>query len=172
MSPEIEAGLPSLTGQTTGDTKDAGRVVTLVRQLLAFSRRQARAAGFISVNDALARSAGLLRQIAGEAITLAIVPGDVDPVAAGEDDLEQLLAEVTFAMAGCLPYGGSLTVETAPVTSDLVIRTQLTATAAGYGVHDLSVSPSLTRTITRCGGSVHTGGDAGRTSTLHVIFPS
>jgi PAS domain S-box-containing protein len=173
MSPLIEAGLSEIAPAEGPDAERRAKppVVTLVRQLLAFSRRQARPAGYLSLNDTLTRSRALLGQVAGDAVGLEIVTGDVEPVAAGEADLEQVLAETVFALASCLPFGGTLRLEAAPVTADFVLRTQLVATAAGYGVQPLSVPPSLTRTIARCGGSAHIGGEAGRTSTLHIIFP-
>jgi len=167
MSPEIEAALSSSPEDVSGQA----RAIALVRQLLAFSRRQARPAGYLSLNDAIRRAVPLLRTITGDAIDLRITLGEVESVAGSEDDIDQLILEVVFATAATLPYGGTLELQTAPITTHFVLSTQLTATAAGSGAHSLGTSPSLTRIISRCGGLARTSVEAGRSNTLHVILP-
>ena len=142
-----------------------------MRQLLAFSRRQARPAGYLSLNEAIRRAEHLLRPIVGDAITLRVSLGDVESVAASEDEIEQLILEVVFAAAATLPFGGTLDLQTAPVTTNFLLSTQLTAVAAGSGALSLVTSSSLTRTISRCGGLVRTSVEAGRSNALHVILP-
>ena len=168
MSPDIE---DALAAWAAGDAADQARAVALVRQLLAFSRRQAKPAGYLSLNDAIHRAERLIRPITGDAIELRLSLGDVESVAGSDDDFEQLILEVVFAAAAALPYGGTIDLQTAPVTSDFVLRTQLSATAAGFGVLSLSTPPSLLRIASRCGGLVRTSGEAGRSTTLLVILP-
>lgn len=168
MSPEIEAALGS---GSADDSPDHARAIALVRQLLAFSKRQARPAGYLSLNDAIRRADPLMRTITGEAITLRVALNDVEAVAASEDDIEQLIVEVVFAAAATLPFGGTLDLQTSSVTTNFVLGTQLTATAAGFGALSLVTSSSLTRTISRCGGIVRTSAEAGRSNALHVILP-
>jgi PAS domain S-box-containing protein len=168
MAPEIEAALSALPPD---GASDQARAVALVRHLLAFSRRQARPAGYLSLNDAIRRAEHLLRPIVGEAITLRVSFGEVESVAGSEDDIEQLIVEVVFAAAASLPFGGTLDLQTAPVTTNFILGTQLTALAAGFGALSLVTSSSLTRTISRCGGLVRTSVEAGRSNALHVILP-
>ena len=168
MSPEIEAAL----GDESADSPaDHARAIALVRQVLAFSRRQARPGGYLSLNDAIRRCDPMVRTIAGEAITLRVALGDVQAVAGSEDDIEQLILETVFAAAATLPFGGTLDIQTASVTTNFVLGTQLTVTAAGFGALSLVTSSSLTRTISRCGGLVRTSVEAGRSNALHVILP-
>jgi PAS domain S-box-containing protein len=168
MSPEIEAALSSWSAD---GASDQARAIALMRHLLAFSRRQARPAGYLSLNDAIRRAEHLLRPIVGEAITLRVSFGEVESVAGSEDDVEQLIVEVVFAAAASLPFGGTLDLQTAPVTTNFILGTQLTAVAAGFGALSLVTSSSLTRTISRCGGLVRTSVEAGRSNALHVILP-
>ena len=171
MSPEIEEALSAWSAE--GGSDQAG-AIALVRHLLAFSRRQARPAGYLSLNDAIRRAEHLLRPIVGEAVALRFSLGDVDSVFGSEDDIEQLILEVVVAAAATLPFGGTLDIQTAPTltgTTDFVLGTQLTAVAAGFGALSLVTSSSLTRTISRCGGLVRTSVEAGRSNVLHVILP-
>lgn len=171
MSPEIE---DALSAWPADGGSDQARAIALVRQLLAFSRRQARPGGYLSLNEAIRRAEHLLRPIVGEAITLRISLGDVESVAGSEDDIEQLILEVVVAASATLPFGGTLDLQTAPTvagTTNFVLGTQLTAVAAGSGVLSLVTSSSLTRTISRCGGLVRTSVEAGRSNALHVILP-
>lgn len=168
MSTEIEE---ALSAWSADGPSEQVRAIALVRQLLAFSRRQARPAGYLSLNDAIRRADHLLRPIVGEAITLRISLGEVEMVAGSEDDIEQLILEVVYAAAATLPFGGTLDLQTVPVTTNFVLSTQLTAAAAGSGALSLVTSSSLTRTISRCGGLVRTSVEAGRSNALHVILP-
>ena len=93
------------------------------------------------------------------------------PYGLSDDDIEQLILEVVFAAAATLPFGGTLDLTTASVTTNFILSTQLTATAAGFGALSLVTSSSLTRTISRCGGLVRTSVEAGRSNALHVILP-
>ena len=173
MAPQIEAALADFEKQSDAQPAgERGQVVLLVRQLLSFTRQQAKPAGFLSLNDAIVRSEQLLRQMVGGAVELEIQLADVEPVAAGEEDIEQLLVEVVNAAASCLPFGGRLTLVTSLKTDvTFVLRTTLTAIAAGYGVLPCATPSSLVRNASRCGGTLRISGEAGRSSTLHVHLP-
>ena len=171
MATQIETAVESLEREGHASPAQA-ELALLVRQLVAFSRHQAKAAGFLSLNDAIVRTETALRQIAGGAVDFQIDLGAIEPVAAGEDDLEQLLIDVVSAAAECLPFGGLLTLATRSDTdSTFVLRTTLSVTAAGYGVLPCVTSPSLVRHTARCGGSLRISGETGRSSTLHVHLP-
>ena len=170
MSSEIEPLVSSIT-DPGADAGDRQRVATLVRQLLAFSRRQAKPAGLLSLPDAIRRAEPLLRQLAGDAVTFDVRVDDVSAVAAGEDDIESLLAALVFAAAASLPYGGTIELQARSVRSGFAEQTEIAVSAAGYGVHPAPVSSSLERLVSRCGGTVLVGDEAARTTTLHVLLP-
>jgi PAS domain S-box-containing protein len=171
MTGDIERGLAGFEhGGAAAD--DRARTLTYIRQLLAYGRRQARPAGYLSLNDAIRRAEPRLRALAGDGIDLQLRLGDVEHIAAGEEDVEQLLADLVLTLAGCLPYGGSLVLETASVSSGFVQSTRLSAIAAGYGVVPVRTTTSLTRHASRCAGVIRTADDAAHTSTLHLILPS
>ena len=171
MASEIETAAAAV--EREGNSTPARRELTLlVRQLVAFSRQQAKPAGFLSLNDAIRRAEPALRQIASGAVDIHIELGNIESVTAGEDDLEHLLLDVVGTAAGCLPFGGRLTLTTSSETdSTFVLRTTLAVTAAGYGVLPCMTTPSLVRHTARCGGSLRISGEAGRSSTLHVHLP-
>jgi len=171
MASHIEAAVANL--EREGNSSPAQQELTLlVGQLVAFSRHQAKPAGFLSLNDAVARAEPALRQIVGGAIDFRFELGSVQPVTAGEDDLEHLLIDVVSTAASCLPFGGRLTLSTSSETdSTFVLRTTLSVTAAGYGVLPCVTSSSLVRHTARCGGSLRISGEAGHSSALHVHLP-
>ena len=171
MSATLEPLMTSLDDLATSQA-DRRRAVMLVRQLLAFSRRQAKPAGLLSLGDAIRRSEPLLRQIAGDAIALEFRVDDAGLVAAGDDDVEQLLAALVFTAAGNLPYGGTVVIETRAVRSGFDQHTELTVGATGYGVHSSPLSSSLARLVSRCGGTVRLTDEPARTTTLHIHLPS
>ena len=170
MSPELDAVLPSLE-QADGALSDRRRAAILLKQLLAFSRHQAKPAGLLSLNDALRRAEALLRQIAGDLAPVTLELEDAGPITASEDDVEQLLSALAFAAASCLPYGGALTFRTRTTRDGFDQRTELSVTATGYGVQPISTSLSLTRLVTKCGGTVQSTDDPARSTTLHVYLP-
>jgi hypothetical protein len=170
MSPELEAVVPSLE-QADGTLAERRRAAMLVRQLVAFSRHQAKPAGLLSLNDAVRRAEPILRQVAGDLAPVSLALEDPGPIAASEDDIEQLLSALTFAAAACLPYGGALTFRTRTIREGFDQRTELSVTASGYGVQPISVSSFITRLVTKCGGVVQSTDDPARATTLHVYLP-
>ncbi|HEX5071332.1 MAG TPA: PAS domain S-box protein [Vicinamibacterales bacterium] len=171
MSGEIEPLLAAFEDPSEA-AEARRRAALLVRQLLAFSRRQARPAGFLSLSDAIRRAEPLLRQIGGEAVSLEFDLEDVGAIAAGEEDIEQLLGSLMFAAAGSLPFGGAISIRTRSVRSGFGQHTELTLVAAGYGVHTALLSTSLVRLVSRCGGTIRITDEPARTTTLHVHLPS
>jgi DNA-binding NarL/FixJ family response regulator len=171
MSATLDPLLISLDDPATAEA-ERRRTVMLVRQLLAFSRRQAKPAGVLSLGDAIHRAEPLLRQIAGDAISLEVHADDAGTVAAGDDDIEQLLAALVFTAASHLPYGGTVVITTRAARSGFDQHTELTVAAIGYGVHASPLSSSLARLVSRCGGTIRLTDEPTRTTTLHVHLPS
>lgn len=94
--------------------QNANRAANLVRQLLAFSRRQTLQPKIINITDALAEMSNLLRRLIGEKIDLKVSHGrDVGLVKVDPGQLDQVIINLVVnardAMAG---EGGTLTVQT------------------------------------------------------------
>lgn len=107
--------------------QNANRAANLVRQLLAFSRRQTLQPKIINITDALAEMSNLLRRLIGEKIDLKVSHGrDIGLVKVDPGQLDQVIINLVVnardAMAG---EGGTLTVQT---SSEIVDEPRATGT--------------------------------------------
>jgi PAS domain S-box-containing protein len=94
----------------------ATRATLLVRQLLAFSRRQPMERRPIDLNDAVATLLTMLRRVIGEHIELAFAPGEaVPPVEADPVQIEQVLANLCVNARDAIPEGGRIAITTSVV---------------------------------------------------------
>jgi two-component system, cell cycle sensor histidine kinase and response regulator CckA len=99
--------------------QNATRAATLVRQLLAFSRRQTLRPQVLDLGDALSDLTMLLRRLIGEKVKLDLVHGrDLWPVKVDVSQFEQVIVNLAVNARDAMPDGGTLTVKTANVTSD------------------------------------------------------
>ena len=93
--------------------QNANRAANLVRQLLAFSRRQPLLPRFVSVPDALAELSHLLRRLLGETIELKLIHGrDVGYVRVDPGQFDQVIINLAVNARDAMPGGGSLTIRT------------------------------------------------------------
>jgi two-component system cell cycle sensor histidine kinase/response regulator CckA len=94
----------------------AHRASALVRQLLAFSRKQVMQPRLVNLNAIVREMGGMLRRLVGERITLRL---DLDPglgdVTADPGQLEQVIANLGVNARDAMPDGGTLTIATANV---------------------------------------------------------
>jgi two-component system cell cycle sensor histidine kinase/response regulator CckA len=98
--------------------QNATRAATLVRQLLAFSRRQTLRPQVLDLGDALSDLTMLLRRLIGEKVKLDLVHGrDLWPVKVDVSQFEQVIVNLAVNARDAMPAGGKLTVKTANVTS-------------------------------------------------------
>ena len=99
--------------------QNATRAATLVRQLLAFSRRQTLRPQVLDLGDALSDLTMLLRRLIGEKVKLDLVHGrDLWPVKVDVSQFEQVIVNLAVNARDAMPDGGKLTVQTANVTAE------------------------------------------------------
>ena len=97
--------------------QNANRAANLVRQLLAFSRRQTLQPKVLDVSDVLAELSNLIRRLIGENIELKMVHGrDLGHMRADQGQLEQVLINLAVNARDAMLSGGVLTIRTNRVT--------------------------------------------------------
>ncbi|HLG84362.1 MAG TPA: PAS domain-containing protein [Bradyrhizobium sp.] len=99
--------------------QNATRAATLVRQLLAFSRRQTLRPQVLDLGDALSDLTMLLRRLIGEKVKLDLVHGrDLWPVKVDVSQFEQVIVNLAVNARDAMPDGGKLVVKTGNVTTE------------------------------------------------------
>jgi len=97
--------------------QNANRAAALVRQLLAFSRRQTLRPQVLDLNETLNDLGMLLRRLIGERVELTTALGrDLRSVKVDLSQFEQVIVNLAVNARDAMPEGGKLTVRTANVT--------------------------------------------------------
>jgi two-component system cell cycle sensor histidine kinase/response regulator CckA len=103
--------------------QNATRAATLVRQLLAFSRRQTMRPQVLDLGDALSDLTMLLRRLIGEKVKLEVVHSrDLWPVKVDVSQFEQVIVNLAVNARDAMADGGRLTVSTANVPAEEAAR--------------------------------------------------
>jgi len=98
--------------------QNANRAAGLVRQLLAFSRRQTLRPQVLNLTDVLADLTILLDRLLGEKVELKVVHGrDLWPVMADLNQFEQVVINLAVNARDAMPDGGRLEVRTRNMTA-------------------------------------------------------
>ena len=121
------------------------RAASLIRQLMAFSRKQEVEPKTLSFNSVVGNVDGMLQRLIGEDIQLVIRPDPYDGhVNADLGQLEQVLINLVVNARDAMPNGGLLAIETS--------QTELTRTPVHH-LHPLPLGQyvKLTVTDTGCG---------------------
>jgi two-component system cell cycle sensor histidine kinase/response regulator CckA len=103
--------------------QNANRAASLVRQLLAFSRRQTLRPQVLDLGEILSDLTMLLRRLIGEKVSLEVTHGrDLWPVKVDISQFEQVVVNLAVNARDAMPDGGKLHVRTANVTADECAR--------------------------------------------------
>ncbi|HWL04722.1 MAG TPA: response regulator [Xanthobacteraceae bacterium] len=93
--------------------QNANRAASLVRQLLAFSRKQTLRPQVLDLGDSLSDLTMLLKRLLGEKVSLNVVHGrDLWPVKADISQFEQVVVNLAVNARDAMPGGGKLTIAT------------------------------------------------------------
>lgn len=93
--------------------QNANRAASLVRQLLAFSRRQTLRPQVLALGDVLSDVRMLLDRLLGEKVKLDVVHGrDLWPIKADLSQFEQVIVNLAVNARDAMPGGGELTIQT------------------------------------------------------------
>src|SRR5438552_6365395 len=99
--------------------QNANRAASLVRHLLAFSRKQTLRPQVIDIGEALSDLTMLLRRLIGEKVKLEVLHGrDLWPIKVDISQFEQVIVNLAVNARDAMPNGGRLTVRTANVTAE------------------------------------------------------
>jgi two-component system cell cycle sensor histidine kinase/response regulator CckA len=93
--------------------QNANRAANLIRQLLAFSRKQTLQPKVINITDTLADLSNLIGRLIGENIHLDIIYGkDLGYIKVDQGQLEQVIINLAVNARDAMQKGGTLTIET------------------------------------------------------------
>ena len=102
---------------------NSNRAASLTRQLLAFSRQQTLRPQILQLPDVISEVSNLLRRLLGETIKLQVKHGrNLGAVRADPGQLEQVIVNLAVNARDAMPDGGTLTVQTYPVSAADVRR--------------------------------------------------
>ncbi len=132
---ELALSRPQLPREAHSDIERienaAGRAASLVRQLLAFSRKQVLQPKILDLNKIVLNLDSLLRRLMDERIEMVTrVKDDIGKVKADPAQIEQVIMNLVVNARDAMPEGGRLIVETCNTSLD-----------ANYAVDHVSVKP-------------------------------
>jgi CheY-like chemotaxis protein len=94
---------------------------TLTSQLLTLSRKQVLQPRVLDLNATIAKLAGTLQQMMGQAIKLDIIAAaDLGYISIDSTQLDQVIVNLAMNACEAMPQGGTLTIETANITGDVL----------------------------------------------------
>ncbi len=101
--------------------QSGNRAAALIRQLLAFSRRQVLQPEVLNLNEVITGMEQMLRRLIGEDVTLTILLShDLPLVLADRGQIEQVVMNLVINARDAMPQGGQLVIQTVPYYTDAV----------------------------------------------------
>jgi len=188
---DVPAGEP-LRDELREIDRAADRAAGLTRQLLAFSRREARQPREVDLHALVAGMAAMLRRLIPEDVELALAPGSAPALAwADPGEVEQVLLNLAVNARDAMPHGGRLVVETAREEGGTGARAALRVRDTGAGIppelrarifepffttkeagHGTGLGLATVAAIARrSGGSVEVESEPGRGTVFSVLLP-
>ncbi len=114
-----------LRDELIGIQQSGERAAQLIRQLLAFSRRQILQPSRLSLNSAVENMDTLLRRLIGEDVELIIrLDPTLKPVYADPGQVEQVVMNLVVNARDAMPRGGQILVETGTLSLDTAYPSQ------------------------------------------------
>jgi CheY-like chemotaxis protein len=108
------------------------RAATLIRQLMAFSRKQTLQPVVLNINDLIGNLENMLKRVLGEHLDLEWrLAEELGDVKADPGQIEQVLVNLAVNARDAMPGGGKLTIETANVELDAEYAAAHVGTLAG-----------------------------------------
>ena len=105
--------------------QNANRAASLVRQLLAFSRKQTLSTKVVNITDVIAELSHLLRRLLGVNIELKINHGrELSKIKTDPIQLEQVIINLAVNARDAMPHGGSLSILTRNIPESEEIHKQ------------------------------------------------
>jgi two-component system cell cycle sensor histidine kinase/response regulator CckA len=103
--------------------QNANRAASLVRHLLAFSRRQTLRPQVLDVGEKLDDLGMLLKRLIGEKVSFEVIHGrDLWPVKVDLSQFEQVIVNLAVNARDAMPNGGKLTIRTANTAAEEVAK--------------------------------------------------
>ena len=104
--------------------QNANRAAALVRQLLAFSRKQTLRPQVLDLGETLSDLGMLLKRLIGEKVTFpgVVIGRDLWPVKVDISQFEQVIVNLAVNARDAMPDGGTLTIRTANVAAAEVAK--------------------------------------------------
>ncbi len=126
--------------------QNANRAADLIRQLLAFSRRQTLHPKVLDVTEVLSDLSNLIRRLIGEQIKLKMIHGkELGNIRADQGQFEQVIINMAVNARDAMTKGGILTIKSGSILADEVARlghkeleerdyTRITISDTGMGI--------------------------------------
>src|SRR5919201_477617 len=157
--------------------QNANRAASLVRQLLAFSRKQTMRLQVIDVGEALSDLTVLLRRLIGENVTLEVPQvRDLWPVKADIGQFEQVIINLAVNARDAMPLGEYVLVEVedtgtgiAPEIIDKIFDPFYTTKDIGKGT-GLGLS-TVYGIVKQTGGFIYVESELGKGTTFRIFLP-
>jgi CheY-like chemotaxis protein len=133
---QLRSDVDPEVARVAGEIRRAGeRAADLVRQLLAFSRRQAGAPRVIAADTVLRESEKLLRRLIGEHIRLMVQPGArPDHILLDPARFDQVVMNLAVNARDAMPQGGEVVIATTTVAGNY----RLSVIDTGVGMDDVT----------------------------------